>query len=101
MRPPRLPGSSAVVSNRRRGRGFEGEPAPHQVPPADVAGDDQPRHLVSPEEAARRLSIGHSNLYRLMARGELPSVRIGRLRRLAIQDLDEYVRRLRFTAGTF
>ena len=99
MRPPSLPIVFAGVSNRRRGGGDEGEPAPHQVPPPDVEGDQYVRHLVSPEEAARRLSIARSNVYQLMARGELASVRIGRLRRIAIEDLDEFVRRLRFTAG--
>ncbi|MGO9148194.1 MAG: helix-turn-helix domain-containing protein [Acidimicrobiales bacterium] len=34
--------------------------------------------LVTPEEAARRLSVGRTTIYELMASGELQSVNIGR-----------------------
>ncbi len=50
--------------------------------------------LVSVEEAARRLSIGRSHLYGYLLRGSLPSVRIGRSRRIASRDLDAFVERL-------
>jgi excisionase family DNA binding protein len=34
--------------------------------------------LVTPEEAARRLSVGRTTIYELMASGELQSVNIAR-----------------------
>ncbi|WP_033818207.1 helix-turn-helix domain-containing protein [Kitasatospora sp. MBT63] len=43
------------------------------------------------EEAARRLSIGRTTMYSLVASGDVPSVTIGRLRRVPAQALDEYL----------
>lgn len=48
---------------------------------------------VTPEEAARLLSIGRSALYELMASGELRSFKIGRSRRVAVSAIEEFVRR--------
>jgi len=65
----------------------------------DLAPADEPGRelLVTVDEAARRLSIAHSTLYPLIRRGELASVRIGRSRRIAVQDLDDFVSRLRIS----
>ena len=41
--------------------------------------------LVTPEEAARRLSVGRTTVYTLMASGELLSVNIGRCRRVPLK----------------
>ncbi len=54
--------------------------------------DDQ--LLVTPEEAARRLSIGRTTVYELMASGELQSVSIGRCRRVPVISLSSFVGRL-------
>ena len=54
--------------------------------------DDQ--LLVTPEEAARRLSVGRTTIYELMARGELQSVNIGRCRRVPVSSLSLFVNRL-------
>lgn len=43
------------------------------------------------EEAARRLSIGRTTMYALVASGDIPSVTIGRLRRIPAEALNEYV----------
>lgn len=51
--------------------------------------------LLTVEEAARRLRIGRSLLYRLIASGELESVKVGRLRRVPAECLPEYVAGLR------
>lgn len=51
---------------------------------------DQPRVLLSVEQAADRLSIGRTTVYRLIKTGELQSVRVGRLRRIAADALDDY-----------
>lgn len=50
--------------------------------------------LVSIKEAARRLAIGRSNLYVHLQRGQLASVRIGRSRRIAVEELDAFVARM-------
>jgi len=47
--------------------------------------------LVTPEEAARRLSLGRTTVYELMATGELESVRIGRSRRIPVSSLVSFV----------
>ena len=50
------------------------------------------RYLLTPAEAARRLSISRSFCYRLMASGDLPSVVIGgRARRVPVQALKAYI----------
>jgi excisionase family DNA binding protein len=54
--------------------------------------DDQ--LLVTPEEAARRLSVGRTTIYGLMANGELQSVNIGRSRRVPVSSLSVFVSRL-------
>ncbi|WP_380285937.1 helix-turn-helix domain-containing protein [Kitasatospora purpeofusca] len=43
------------------------------------------------EEAARRLGVGRTTTYALVASGEVPSVTIGRLRRVPAEALKEYV----------
>ena len=40
------------------------------------------------------LSVARSTVYVLIASGELPSVKIGKSRRLRIEDIEEYVDRL-------
>jgi excisionase family DNA binding protein len=47
--------------------------------------------LLTVVDAAHRLSISRSKLYELLADGELPSVRIGRTRRIATSALEEFV----------
>jgi excisionase family DNA binding protein len=54
--------------------------------------DDQ--LLVTPEEAARRLSVGRTTIYELMSSGELQSVNIGRCRRVPVSSLSLFVNRL-------
>ena len=54
--------------------------------------DDQ--LLVTPEEAARRLSVGRTTIYELMASGELQSVNIGRCRRVPVSSLSSFVSKL-------
>jgi excisionase family DNA binding protein len=49
------------------------------------------RLLVSPEEAAEILGIGRNLVYDLMRTNALPSVKVGRLRRIPTAHLREYV----------
>ena len=60
-----------------------------------AAGDSEPRLLLRVEEAAERLGIGRSLMYRLVLSGAVESVPVGRLRRIPSECLREYVDRLR------
>ena len=58
--------------------------------------DDEARQepmLFTVMEAAQRLRIGRSLMYELLAAGDIPSIRIGRLRRVLRVALDDYVAR--------
>ena len=50
--------------------------------------------LIPVGEAAKRLGIGRTLLYRLLESGDLPSLRIGRCRRVRVTDLDLFIDRL-------
>jgi excisionase family DNA binding protein len=54
---------------------------------------DDPRDLVllRVTEAARRLSLGRTKVYELIASGELRSVKVGHLRRVPVNALADYV----------
>ena len=51
--------------------------------------------LLTVEEAARRLRIGRTSMYRLVSTGAIETVTVGRLRRVPEECLVEYVTRLR------
>jgi excisionase family DNA binding protein len=62
----------------------------------DDTGDGQPDGLLlTVEEAARRLRLGRTLVYRLISSGELESVTVGRLRRVPAECLADYVAGLR------
>lgn len=47
--------------------------------------------LLTPEEAAKVLSIGRSKVYELIGSGALGSIRIGACRRISIDALNEFI----------
>lgn len=51
--------------------------------------------LLRVEEAAARLGIGRTLMYRLVLSGEVESIPLGRLRRIPAECLDEYIAQLR------
>jgi len=53
------------------------------------------RLTITPSEAAAELNISRSQLYVLLRRGELPSVKIGRRRVIVWDDLVAYLKSLR------
>ncbi len=53
------------------------------------------RILLTPEEAAKRLSVGRTTVYELISSGLLESVTIGRSRRIPTDALNEFVNRMR------
>jgi excisionase family DNA binding protein len=72
-----------------------GAAAPHNT------GDSQQDGLLlTVEEAARRLRLGRTLVYRLISSGQLESVTVGRLRRVPADCLAEYVATLRRTRGS-
>ncbi|WP_084670944.1 helix-turn-helix domain-containing protein [Sporichthya polymorpha] len=50
--------------------------------------------LLTAEEVAHALGIGRTKVYELMASGRLGSVTIGRLRRVPVTHLDDFVNNL-------
>lgn len=56
------------------------------------------RLLLTVEEAADRLGIGRSLMYELIGRAEIASIRVGRLRRVPLESLAEYVAAMRHQA---
>lgn len=59
-----------------------------------------PRLLLTVEEAADRIGICRANMFKLIRRGEVKSVKVGRLRRVTPAALEDYVRRLSATADS-
>ena len=53
--------------------------------------------LLTVTEVADRLSLSRSKVYELLSQGDIPSVHIGRARRVAATALDEWIARLRET----
>lgn len=71
-----------------------------EVPATDARGlTEHPTVLLlKVEEAALRLGIARTSMFRLLAEGEVSSVRVGRLRRIPVACLEEYIARLRVEA---
>lgn len=61
---------------------------------ARSSANNAPQLLLTVEEAADRLRICRSNMYKLISSGEVDSIQIGRLRRVIPSALEDYVQRL-------
>jgi excisionase family DNA binding protein len=59
-----------------------------------------PKLLLTVTEAAARLGIGRTLMYELITTGTIPSVRLGRLRRIRTTDLEAYAASLIATDHT-
>jgi len=57
------------------------------------------RLLHSPEECAALLGVGRTNIFDLIARGELESFKIGHLRKIPREALADYIKRQRDQAS--
>jgi excisionase family DNA binding protein len=55
--------------------------------------------LHSPEETGEMLGCGRSYVFELIARGEIESFKIGRLRKVPREAIDAYIKRQRDHAG--
>ena len=47
--------------------------------------------LLTAQEVAKILNIGHSTVYQMHSRGEIPGMRIGRSVRFLIEDVENYI----------
>ncbi len=50
--------------------------------------------LLTISEAAKRLSIGRSHAYAYVMRGDLPSIKLGRSRRVSVEAVSAFIQRL-------
>jgi excisionase family DNA binding protein len=48
-------------------------------------------YLMSPEELAKFLGLGRTRTYELLSAGTIPSIRIGRLRKVRRTDVDKFI----------
>ena len=55
--------------------------------------------LLSVEAAAERLDIGRTLLYELIAAGQIQTIHVGRLHKVPVESLHEYIERQRASAG--
>jgi excisionase family DNA binding protein len=72
---------------------------PHQ-PPERGGAERIPRLLLTVEEAADRIGICRSNMFKLIRQGDVKSVRVGRLRRVTPAALEDFVRQLSCSADS-
>ena len=49
--------------------------------------------LLTPEEAFNEIKVGRAKGFQLLSSGELPSIKIGRLRRIPMEGLRAWVQR--------
>ena len=47
--------------------------------------------LLTVPEVARRLGMGRSFVYQLVSKGEIPSIKLGRARRIPVSALEKFV----------
>ncbi|MBV8932745.1 MAG: helix-turn-helix domain-containing protein [Kutzneria sp.] len=88
--PSAIPELAAIVAQfmqalARTGHSQNDQPEPRPIPE---------RVLLTVEEAAERLRIGRTVMWRLIRNNQIDSVHIGRLRRIPVAAVDEYARRL-------
>ncbi|MFF0745648.1 helix-turn-helix domain-containing protein [Streptomyces sp. NPDC004111] len=65
--------------------------APQPTPAPIDSGPDPTLIALKVEEAARRLSIGRTTMFALIRDGAIQTVRIGHLRRVPVQALNDYL----------
>ena len=52
---------------------------------------DPPKNLISVADAAQQLGISRRSVFRMLSRGALPAVRLGRLTRIRAADLNHMI----------
>jgi excisionase family DNA binding protein len=57
----------------------------------DTQTSELSEYLLSPKEVRQLLGLGRTYTYQLLASGAIPSVRIGRLRKVRRSDLEQFI----------
>jgi excisionase family DNA binding protein len=67
----------------------------------EVPGSVRPemRLLLSVEEAAAAMGLGRSMMYHLVMRQQIASIKVGRMRRIPVAALEEFIRQQLATVG--
>jgi excisionase family DNA binding protein len=52
---------------------------------------EQTKRLLSAEDLARELGVGRTTAYALLWSGTIPSMKVGRLRKVRREDLEAYI----------
>jgi len=65
------------------------------VPPVVPVGEERFRPLLTLPEACALLRVSRAKLGRMVARGDLPSVRVGTSVRFRLEDVGDYINRHR------
>jgi excisionase family DNA binding protein len=90
MKRPHQPIAAPRSPARRHGGGLQGGTRAVRVPPAGSPVEETTL-LLRPIEVAATLGISRSKVFELLAARELPSVHIGRSRRIPRIQLDEWI----------
>lgn len=53
---------------------------------------EEKTRLLSAEDLARELGVGRTTAYSLLWKGAIPSMRVGRLRRVRREDVEAYIK---------
>jgi excisionase family DNA binding protein len=53
---------------------------------------EQTKRLLSAEDLARELGVGRTTAYSLLWSGTVPSMKVGRLRKVRREDLEAYIK---------
>lgn len=69
--------------------------SPARAHDEDEGADGEAKILLTMTQAARRLSIGRSLMYELVASGQIESIHLGRLHRIPAEALTAFVARRR------
>lgn len=59
-----------------------------------------PRQVLTVEQVRQELGVSHATIYRLLATGDLASFKVGRCRRVAAVDLQDFIERQRVRAAS-
>jgi excisionase family DNA binding protein len=52
---------------------------------------EQTKRLLSADELVRELGIGRSSAYALLWSGQIPSMKVGRLRKVRVEDVEAFI----------
>ena len=52
---------------------------------------DEQKLLITVSEAAARLGLGRSFVYQLVMKGDIPSIKLGRARRVPVSGLERFI----------